>query len=187
MVLKCLKHQSYINDNELKYSTVYFNSLTKTAINQRYQLNESFEGILNLLDIQINESSGWTIEQIVGLYIDISNYEPLSGSSYIPLPKVLNNSMKGLINLKNKDHKCFIWCHVRILNPQNKNTERINKQDKRTAANLNYSDIDFPLDINDYELIDNRFKMNINVFGYENKFILYTFQKNLTLKHLICY
>ena len=51
MVLKCLKHQSYINDNELKYSTVYFNSLTKTAINQRYQLNESFEGILNLLDI----------------------------------------------------------------------------------------------------------------------------------------
>ena len=125
--------------------------------------------------------------KVLGLYINISNYEPLSESSYIPLPKVLNNSMKGLINLKNKDHKCFIWCHVRILNPQNKNTERINKQDKRTAANLNYSDIDFPLDINDYELIDNRFKMNINVFGYENKFILYTFQKNLTLKHLICY
>ena len=25
--------------------------------------------------------------------------------------------MKGLINLKNKDHKCFIWCHVRLINP----------------------------------------------------------------------
>ena len=33
--------------------------------------------------------------------------------------------MKGLINLKNKDHKCFMWCQVN--NPQNRNAERINK------------------------------------------------------------
>ena len=37
-----------------------------------------------------------------------SNYEPLLCGSYIPLPKVLNNSMKGLVNLKNKYHKCFM-------------------------------------------------------------------------------
>ena len=77
--------------------------------------------------------------------------------------------MKGLINLKNKDHKCFMWCHVRLINPQNRNAERINKQDKKIAANLNYSDIVFPLDINDYEKIEDRFQMQINVFGYENK------------------
>ena len=39
--------------------------------------------------------------------------------------------MKGLINLKNKDHKCFMWCHVRLINPQNRNAKRINKQDKK--------------------------------------------------------
>ena len=81
-----------INDNEHKYSTVYFNSLVKAVINRRYHLNDSFEEILNLLDIWINESSAWTIDQIDGLYINTSNYEPLLGSSYIPLPKVLNNS-----------------------------------------------------------------------------------------------
>ena len=53
--------------------------------------------------------------------------------------------MKGLINLKNKDHKCFMWCHVRLIGSQNRNAERINKQDKKIAANLNYSDIAFPL------------------------------------------
>ena len=77
--------------------------------------------------------------------------------------------MKGLINLKNKDHKCFMWCHVRLINPQNRNAERINKQDKRFAANLNYSDIVFPLYINDYKKIEDRFQMQVNVFGYENK------------------
>ena len=85
------------------------------VINQRYRLSDSFEEILNLLDILINESSGWVIDKIEGLYINAANYEPLLGDSYIPLPKVLNNSMKGLINLKNKDHKCFMWCHVTIL------------------------------------------------------------------------
>ena len=42
------------------------------------------------------------------------------------------------LSLKNKDHKCFMWCHVRLINHQNRNAERINKQDKKIAANLNY-------------------------------------------------
>ena len=32
-----------INDNEHKYSTVYFNSLIKTVMNQRYHLNDSLK------------------------------------------------------------------------------------------------------------------------------------------------
>ena len=96
-----------INDNEFDPKTLHFNSIVKTVINQRYHLNDSFEEILNLLDIWINEGSGWVIDEIKGLYINISNYEPLLGGSYISLPKALNNSMKGLLNLKNKDRKGF--------------------------------------------------------------------------------
>ena len=89
--------------------------------------------------------------RIEGLYNNVANYEPLLGGSYISLPKVLNNSRKGFINLKNKDHKCFMWSHVRLINLTNSHPERINKRDKKIAANLSYSDIAFPLDINDYE------------------------------------
>ena len=60
-----------------------------------------------------------------GLYINISNYQPLLGGSYISLQKALNNSMKVLINLKNKNRKCFTWCHVGLINPQNRNVEII--------------------------------------------------------------
>ena len=109
----------------------YFNSLMKTVINQRYHLNDSFEEIINLLDIWINKGSGWVIDEIKGLCISISNYETFLGGSYIPLPKGLNNSMKDLINLKNKDHICFVWCHVRLINPTNSHPERINEQDKK--------------------------------------------------------
>ena len=61
-----------INDNEFDPKTLHFNSPVKTVINQRYHLNESFEEILNLLDIWINEGSGWVIDEIKGLYINIS-------------------------------------------------------------------------------------------------------------------
>ena len=62
-----------------------------------------------------------------------------------------------------------MWCHVRLINPINSHPERINEQDKKIAANLNYSDIESPLNISNYEVIENRFEININVFGYENR------------------
>ena len=66
--------------------------------------------------------------------------------------------------------------------------KRINKQDKKIDANLNYLDIAFPLDINYYEKIEDRFQMQVNVFGYENKvYPLYISKKsyNETLNLLL--
>ena len=42
------------------------------------------------------------------------------------LPVELRSPRKGLINIKNKDKKCFLWCHVRHL--LNKHPERIFKK-----------------------------------------------------------
>ena len=95
--------------------------------------------------------------------------------------------MKGLINLKNKDHKCFMWCHVSLINRTNSHPERINKQDEKIAANLNYSVIAFPLDINNYERIEDRFQMQVNVFDYENKIYPLYISKNLIITRLIYY
>ena len=86
----------------------YFNSKIKTVINDRYFIKYSFEEQINKIDQWTSEVSGWIIDRVANSYINIANYEPLSGSSYIPLPKELNNSMKGLINIKNKDLKCFM-------------------------------------------------------------------------------
>ena len=47
--------------------------------------------------------------------------------------------------------------------------ERINKQDKKIASTLDYSGIDFPMKTHDYELVEERFEINVNVFSYENK------------------
>ena len=93
-----------------------------------FGLEKSFEEILYMTDIWINSGSGWIIELIESQYISISTYKPLSGSSYMDLPGELRSSRKGLINIKNKDEKCFLWCHVRDISLLNKHPERIKKE-----------------------------------------------------------
>ena len=86
--------------------------------------------------------------------------------------------MKGLIYLKNKDNACFKWCHIRFINPTNSHPERINKQDKEIAKTLDYRGINFLMKARNYEIIEERFNINVNVFGYENKiFPLYVLKK----------
>ena len=60
--------------------------------------------------------------------ISISKYNPLVGSSYIELPKKLNNSIKGPINIQNvNDKECFKWCLVRYLHPADHNPKKNHK------------------------------------------------------------
>ena len=58
-------------------------------------------------------------ENIDGKYINIFVYSPLSGTTYIDLPEELKNSMKGLINIKNNDNKCFLWSHIKQKSSKN--------------------------------------------------------------------
>ena len=58
-------------------------------------------------------------------------YSPLAGSIFVELPDKLKNSKKGLINIKNYDNKCFLFCHIRNLNLMSKSPQRITKEDKK--------------------------------------------------------
>ena len=44
-------------DTETEFSSVYFNSITKTVTNHKFDLDKSFQDILYRIDSWINESS----------------------------------------------------------------------------------------------------------------------------------
>ena len=145
--------KKYKPNGEIEFRPVYFNSATKTVINHRFRLENSFQEILYMIDVWINNGSGWIIELIESQYINISTYRPLSGSSYVKLPAELRSSKKGLINIKNNDQKCFLWCHVRHINPVKIHPERITWEDKKLANDLNYDGIEFPVREKDFSKI----------------------------------
>ena len=139
------------------------------------------------LDSWINEGSGWVIERVNDQYLNISQYAPLVGSSFIELPKELKNSKKGLINLHNRDNKCFMWCHVRHLNPVSNNASRIKKVDKKIASTLDYGGVEFPVKVKDVGVIEDKNKICIKVFSYEDKIVcpVYVSQKKYDCMNLL--
>ena len=158
--------------NETTIKTAYFNSMTTTIINKNEinkALQTSRQELMKAIGQWISEGSGWTIKSVDGHYINLTIYKPLKGSSYIQLPTELRNSAKGLINLKNEDNECFRWCHIRYLNPQEKDSQRIKKDDRQYIKNLDYQGIKFPVTIKQINKIEKQNNIRINVFGYENK------------------
>ena len=61
-----------------------------------------------MIDVWIDKGFGWSVESIESQYINISTYIPLSGSCCMDLPVDLRSPRKRLINIKNKDQKCFL-------------------------------------------------------------------------------
>ena len=166
--VKFVKHS---NDKKI-LKNGYFNSTTALIINEtdiKLAIQASQQQILNKIAQWVSEGSGWTIQLIENHYINIVNYNPLKGSSYIELPQELRNSAKGLINMKNKDNECFRWCHIRHSNPQDKDPQRIKKTDKQYIEKLDYSSIEFPVTVKQINKIEKQNNICINLFGYEEK------------------
>ena len=142
--------KKYKLNGEIEFAPVYFNLWIKTVVTHRFRLENSFQKILYTIDVWINNGSGWNVESIESQYIIISTYRPSSGSSYLDLPLELRSPRKGLINIKNKDQKCFLWCHVRHINPSKEHPEIIFKNDKKIADKLNYDGLEFPVQEKDW-------------------------------------
>ena len=152
------------------YKMAFFNGRAKTITKPNDiepELSMFRQEILNAIDKWVSEGSGWVIDSINNHYINVTTYKPLHGSSYIELPIELQNSAKGLINIKNKDDECFRWGHIRHLNPQKKDPQRIKKEDKRLIEGLNYEGIEFPVSQKHYNKFKKQNSIRINVFGYE--------------------
>ena len=82
-----------VNDKTV-YKTAYFNSKPQIIINNTEipeSLQLSKQKILNMIAQWISEGSGWTIESVDNHYLNIVQYQPMKGSSYIKLPQELRH------------------------------------------------------------------------------------------------
>ena len=158
-------------ENGVIYREPYFNAGPFTVINSD-QISESIdnaiEKILELIAGWLSEGSGWVFELVLSHNINIVSYFPLRGTSYIKLPEELCHPMKTLVNPKNEDNRCFLWCHNRYLNPLKVHPERITKADRESVKKLDYTGVTFPVTLSDMKKIEKQNQININVFGWHS-------------------
>ena len=124
------------------------------------------ERIANLISGSSGGGSGWIFYKIIKLEIHTVSYRPLRGNTWIPLPKELADK-KAIINMKNKDNKCFFWSVKRALNPTNNHPERIDKELMEKEDTLNMKGIEYPVSLKDIDRFEKQNpEISITVLGF---------------------
>ena len=143
-------------------------NLDGTDENELYEI--MIDTIKEKIDkLQFAEGSGWRLHSIIKLELHTVEWVPLRGSSYIEIPKELKDK-KAIINMKNEDSRCFIWCVLRALHPVQKNKDRLDKTLKSKIETLNTTGIRYPVslpDIKKFECLNSN--ISITVFAYNEK------------------
>ena len=131
MVLVCLMEQQIISKDKgvvgLNESKVYFISETHKNLEStdvEKLIDKCVKKIIEDLEVYQKNGSGWYFKEVVQLEIHTVEFNPAKGSSYIPLPDWISNK-KAIVNIKNKDEKCFLWCILRYLYPRGRDEERL--------------------------------------------------------------
>ena len=142
--------------------------MKSTNVNQL--IKKSLHSIEAGLEEYQNNGSDWRFKATDKLEIHTVKYNPTKGSSYIPLPDWISNK-KAIVNIQNKDEKCFLWCILRYIHPKERDEYRLTGL-KEYEFSLNTKGITFPMKIKDITKFE---KLNpklpgINVFSVdENK------------------
>ena len=154
----------------------YFNSETLENLrssDEEKLLERCFESIIAKIESYSKDGSEWVFKEVEQLESHTVEFNPTKGSSYIPLPDWIKN--KGaIVNIQNKDDKCFLWCILRYLYPRERDKERIADL-KKYEFLLNTKDITFPMEVNKINKFE---KLNpelpgINVFSVNDKDDIY--------------
>ncbi|CAH3173192.1 unnamed protein product [Porites lobata] len=127
------------------FNTYTFTNLKSTDVDELiYRCTES---ILGQMEMYAERSSNWVFKEVVKLEIHTVEFNPAKGSSYIVLPDWIKNK-KAIVNIKNKDDKCFLWCILRYIYPKESHEERVEDL-KKYEFSLNTKGITFPMNVKD--------------------------------------
>ena len=123
--------------------------------------------------VQDAEGSGWQFLKVIKLVLHTTRWEPLYGSSYIPLDPYLANK-KCLINMQNEDDKCFMWSVLRALYPKDTNPQRIDNDLKSKQDSINMKGIHYPVDLKAIDRFETQNpNISISVLGYNKVDLVY--------------
>ena len=127
------------------------------------------ERILEKIATYLATRSDFRFHSVIKFELHTVSYRPLIGETWIPLPKELANK-NAIINIKNKDNKCFLWCVLRALNPKDDLPERVDQELKPKENTLNMEGIVYPVSLKDLNKFDKQNPtISITVLGYEGK------------------
>ena len=170
LYLKCLMKRTD-SDGFTVNKIFNFHSIGDKIITEETDPHEIYQEMIDEIEEEIRkveeaEGSGWAFVEVIDLTLHTTIWDPLSASSYIDLPKALKDK-QAIINMKNEDNKCFMWCVLLALNPKVDHPERIDKDLRSKQDTLNMEGINYPVDFRGVDRFESQnLDISVSILGY---------------------
>ncbi|XP_066157596.1 uncharacterized protein [Euwallacea fornicatus] len=129
--------------------------------------------VLNQLSEFQERDSGFALQKIDYLEININKFEMGSGSTFIKLPKEISKK-RACINIQNDDQACFYWSIVSAIYPVINNNNRITSYPHYSAV-LNTTNLEMPMPLNKIYKFEKLNDISVNVYALEMSTVPTTF------------
>ena len=142
--------------------------------------------LMQKLDDEQLEASGFVLNGIVNVILEIYKVKDIQASSYIEFPEKYKNN-KPIQNTKNDDQYCFLWCILAHLCPVEDHKNRTSSYSMHMNK-LNLKGLEFPMKVKDIPKFENLYNLNVNVFELTGT-VLTPIHINKTYNHQLtcCY
>ena len=156
------------NDEEVVSEPIFrTTNVTSTNTNDfEEQLANGFLQMYKAFENFQQNGSGWVLDRIQNLKLHVASYQPLKGSSYLPLPKKIRDKV-AVLNIENHDEKCFLWSILAHLHPREKHSGRV-KYYQQFEHELKTTGIEFPVPLHHVAKFEYLNNMSVNVFGWDD-------------------
>ena len=157
------KFSKYINGEEAVFHKWVKSDFNYNHTQIAFGANPNVHNILmQKLDDEQLEGSGFVLNGIVNVISEIYKVNGIQASSWVELPEKYRNN-KSIINIKNDDQFCFLWCILAHLFPVEDHKNRTSSYSMHTNK-LILNGLEFPMKIKDIPKFENLNKLNVNVF-----------------------
>ena len=131
-------------------------------------LNQFIHEVKGEIEAWSERGSGWIMDKILKAFINVAQYQPMRGGSYMVLPTKLKNK-RAILNIQNRDNQCLRWAIRAALFPAPRGRNPIRPSSYPTEDGLNFTGIDFPTPVSQIGRLERQNpNLAINIFGWEN-------------------
>ena len=123
------------------------------------------------IDEFTENGSGWVFLKISKIMLSIYDYLPLPDrSSYLPTPKKLAGK-RAIVNVQNRDNKCFLWSIHAALHVQSMHSEYLSKY-KPYENELEDKELEHPVKTNSVRIskCEVQNSLSVNIYSYNDKY-----------------
>ena len=164
---------------KLRHSSILLAGIATNITDEEYL--DHVDQLMSKLNVFASCGSGWVIESLQSVEVKTATCQTINGSSYIETPNILKDLSKSLLNVKNKNNFCFLYCVAaalfaftgRAFSP---------KSHKENVKQLKFNSSRMPMPLSSIQPFEKSNNISINVYQLENGKLVAVLQQEQKLK-----